>query len=141
MNGDDYRRNDDSGDPLRWLAAGLGLGLLIGAALGVLFAPKSGRETREQLTGLATDLQQKARDYSGTVRDTTTQTYGMLAEKAQQVHATVKDTTRATTSTLKEGLASAKDAAYRAYDATVKVAGRVTKDKGGSEPTEGPEAG
>jgi len=38
------------------------LGGLIGATLGILFAPKSGKETRERLKVLAEDLSEKAGD-------------------------------------------------------------------------------
>ena len=37
--------SDDRGNSLGWLLAGMG----IGAVLGILYAPKSGRETREAL--------------------------------------------------------------------------------------------
>ena len=49
--------SDDSRD----LLAGLLIGGLIGAALGILYAPKSGKETREDITCKANELLDKAK--------------------------------------------------------------------------------
>jgi gas vesicle protein len=40
---------------------GFGIGLLVGAVAGVLLAPKTGEETRNQLGELTKDLQEKAK--------------------------------------------------------------------------------
>jgi gas vesicle protein len=44
------------------LLKGLFIGGLIGMALGILFAPKSGKETREDITHKANDLLTKAKE-------------------------------------------------------------------------------
>jgi gas vesicle protein len=54
--------------------AGLGissffLGGLIGAGVALLMAPKAGRETREQIRGLAGTAKQKADDYYGQITE------------------------------------------------------------------------
>lgn len=51
--------NEDKGVLLNVLA-GIGLGAIIGAAAGLLFAPKSGSETREDIKKVAEDLKVKA---------------------------------------------------------------------------------
>jgi gas vesicle protein len=81
MNRDDYR--DYAGDAVRWLAAGFGLGLLIGGALGILLAPKSGRETREQLREIATDFGERARTVAGDLGERASATYGTVSERAK----------------------------------------------------------
>lgn len=54
---------DDSSSGIVWFIAGLG----IGAALGVLYAPKSGRETREAILNAADEgkqaVSERARQY------------------------------------------------------------------------------
>lgn len=44
------------------LLKGLFIGGLIGMALGILFAPKSGKETREDIAGKADELLSKAKE-------------------------------------------------------------------------------
>lgn len=50
---------DDSSSGLGWFLAGLGIGALIG----VLYAPKSGRETRDDIAAKASDAKEKANQY------------------------------------------------------------------------------
>lgn len=49
---------DDSSNGFLWFLAGLG----IGAAVGVLYAPKAGRETREDILRAAEDGKELVRD-------------------------------------------------------------------------------
>ncbi len=57
------------------LLKGLFIGGLLGIALGILFAPKSGKETRDDLTRKTNDLLAKAKDE-----------YEKIAEKGKQVY-------------------------------------------------------
>jgi len=50
--------SDDSSNGFLWFLAGLG----VGAALGVLYAPKSGRETREAILNAAEEGRDVVRD-------------------------------------------------------------------------------
>ena len=43
-------------------------GAVIGAGLGLLFAPRAGKETREQLAELARRAREKAGDLAGSLR-------------------------------------------------------------------------
>ncbi|MEG9434283.1 YtxH domain-containing protein [Terriglobus sp. ADX1] len=56
---------DDNMSGLGWFLAGLGIGALVG----VLYAPKSGRETREDLAAQARDAKEKANQYVEQGRD------------------------------------------------------------------------
>ena len=47
---------ENSGSGVGWFLAGLGLGAL----LGVLYAPKSGKETREEIVSTALEAKQRA---------------------------------------------------------------------------------
>lgn len=52
---------NDNGDKnaLLYLLAGFGLGAIVGVAAGVLFAPKAGEETREELADKLKELKSK----------------------------------------------------------------------------------
>ncbi|HEY9139187.1 MAG TPA: YtxH domain-containing protein [Terriglobus sp.] len=57
--------DDNSMSGLGWFLAGLGIGALVG----VLYAPKSGQETREDLAAQARDAKEKANQYVEQGRD------------------------------------------------------------------------
>ncbi len=54
--------NDDK-NVLIYMLAGVGLGAIIGAAAGLLFAPKAGAETRDELTGKLKELKGKTEEW------------------------------------------------------------------------------
>ena len=56
---------DESSSGFGWFLAGLGIGALVG----VLYAPKSGRETRDDLSAQAQDAKVKASQYVDQSRD------------------------------------------------------------------------
>jgi gas vesicle protein len=68
--------NDNGGLGLGWFLAGLGIGALVG----VLYAPKSGRETREDLLASALDAKERAADYAQQGRERASQ----LADEGKQ---------------------------------------------------------
>ena len=51
------------------LITGLIAGAVIGSIVGLLFAPKTGQETREIVAARASVIRQKAGDYVGNVRE------------------------------------------------------------------------
>lgn len=53
----------DDRNSLVYLLAGFGLGALIGAIAGLLFAPKSGNETRDELGGKIKEIKDKTEDW------------------------------------------------------------------------------
>lgn len=57
--------SDESSNGILWFLAGLG----VGAALGVLYAPKSGRETREAILNAAEEGRDVVRDRARQYRD------------------------------------------------------------------------
>lgn len=52
--------NDEEKSILLSVLAGIGLGAIIGAAAGLLFAPKTGTETREDIKKAAEDIRSRA---------------------------------------------------------------------------------
>ncbi|MDR2192319.1 MAG: YtxH domain-containing protein [Endomicrobium sp.] len=57
------------------------LGGIIGAALGILYAPKSGRETRYNLKKMGEDFADTVNDLSGEVKDAGRKVYAEGKEK------------------------------------------------------------
>jgi gas vesicle protein len=55
-------QNDDNNAVL-YLLAGVGLGAIIGAAAGLLFAPKAGNETRDELNEKFKELKTKTDEW------------------------------------------------------------------------------
>ena len=56
-------RNDDDSNVLIYMLAGVGLGAIIGAAAGLLFAPKAGTELREELSDKFKELKGKTEEW------------------------------------------------------------------------------
>jgi gas vesicle protein len=69
---------------------GLILGGLIGSVLGILFAPKSGKETREELNKRADALIAKAKDEYDQAIEKTKKAYETSVEKLKELETTAK---------------------------------------------------
>ncbi|WFA09435.1 YtxH domain-containing protein [Tissierella sp. Yu-01] len=65
------------------VAVGTAIGTALGAAAGILFAPKSGKETRE-------DIATKSKDVAETVKQTATEQMGATKEWSQKIKNDVK---------------------------------------------------
>ncbi len=55
--------NSSDHNALVYLLAGFGLGALLGALAGLLLAPKTGNETREELAGRLKELKSKSEEW------------------------------------------------------------------------------
>lgn len=55
--------DSDDKNSLVYLLAGFGLGAIVGAAAGVLFAPKAGEETREIIGDKAKELKGRTKEW------------------------------------------------------------------------------
>lgn len=56
-------RNQEDNNSLIYMLAGVGLGAIIGAAAGLLFAPKSGEALREDISGKVGELKGKTEEW------------------------------------------------------------------------------
>ncbi len=88
--------SEDRGNNLGWFLAGMG----IGAVLGILYAPKSGRETRQALM----DSAEEGRDYLMT-----------RGREAREQISTIVDRGKDTISRQREQINSAIEAGRQAY--------------------------
>ncbi len=55
--------NNDDSNALIYMLAGVGLGAIIGAAAGLLFAPKAGSDLRDDLSGKFGELKGKTEEW------------------------------------------------------------------------------
>ena len=55
--------NNNDSNSMLYLLAGVGLGAIIGAAAGLLFAPKAGAETRDELNDKFSELKSKTEEW------------------------------------------------------------------------------
>ena len=68
-------------------AKGLLIGGLIGVVIGLLYAPKSGKETREELTDKAKDVAGKLKDEYEVALEKSKSAYENLLKKLKEVEA------------------------------------------------------
>jgi len=68
-------------------------GLGIGIGLGILFAPMSGEETRENLSQRASDLADSARDLANQGRDKVRSTVSAIRGQADRVASSIQEAT------------------------------------------------
>jgi gas vesicle protein len=78
--------NDDK-NVLLYMLAGVGLGALIGAAAGLLFAPKAGTETRDDLTNKFKELKSKTEEWIGEQKAKKAKLEGALDSALEEVGA------------------------------------------------------
>ncbi len=70
-----------------YLLAGVGIGAIIGAAAGLLFAPKAGDQTREELKDKFHELKHKSEEWVAEQRAKRSATNGNMKELAEEVGA------------------------------------------------------
>ena len=66
-------------------------GVAVGTALGVLFAPDKGTNTRKKIAEKSNDLKNKAKDTLIEVADTVTEKYNTVIDKSQELAKEVKE--------------------------------------------------
>lgn len=96
---------DDEKSVLLTVLAGIGLGAIIGAAAGLLFAPKAGMETREDLKKAADDLKSKAEGIVGELSTSVEQ----LVQKGKEVAETAKTKMEHAVDAGKQAMAETKE--------------------------------
>lgn len=101
------------------LVKGLVVGGLIGAAIGILFAPKSGRETREELSRKTDELLEKAKQEYEIAAEKSKAAYEAAVDKLKNAEGTAEEKIAGLAQTGIEALADNKHRLKRAFDAGV----------------------
>lgn len=73
--------NNNSGNSLLYLLAGFGLGAIVGATAGLLFAPKEGKELRDDLASKAREAGEKAKVIGAKARELKDKTSEWVSEQ------------------------------------------------------------
>ncbi len=84
---------------LTTVLAGIGLGAIVGAAVALLFAPKAGTETRDDVCSSLEDLKDKAEKVAGD-----------LVSRAEELVVKGKETLDTVSSRVKEAVAAGREA-------------------------------
>jgi gas vesicle protein len=71
--------------------AGFVVGGLIGAVIGILYAPKSGKETREEIGQKADELLSKAKEEYGHAVEKSREAYEATVERLKELEETAKE--------------------------------------------------
>jgi gas vesicle protein len=103
---------------------GLFIGGLIGAVLGILYAPKSGKETREDIARKTEDLMARAREEYELALEKSKKAYEAAVKRLKEAESKVEELAERGKETLLEGKGRLK----RAIDAGVE-AFKEEKDK------------
>ena len=104
--------SNDGGRDLAFLIAGFGLGTLVGTVVGMLVAPKSGRELRS-------DIVEHGKDYYGKGRD-----------KAREAYESGRDRAKEYSSKVGERLGEVKD---QIGETAQKITNKVRREESGEE--------
>ncbi len=79
------RRQKERKQFLQNVALGAAVGVTVGAVAGVLLAPKSGKETREDVVKAVKELPDKAKEGIETVKEKIEEVKKNVSEKAEEV--------------------------------------------------------
>jgi gas vesicle protein len=124
MMADGYDRFDNEGGGNGSFVMGLLTGTVLGAGLGMLFAPKAGSDLRSQLT-----------EQAGTIRSTASDGYRRASEAAGEWTEKGREIVDKATEKGRDIVDRAKDAASRGAEEAQRYAGDATGTGGGTSTT------
>lgn len=122
--------NDDFQKNLGYMVAGFGFGMLVGSVLGLLFAPKSGKELR-------TEIGERSTEYYGKARTGVTDAYGVALTRLNEAYQQAREALDTAYESGREFTTENIDKIKTAVGEGVKVAKEKIQRKPEGESTEG----
>ena len=105
--------NYDDSRGMAYLISGFGLGVVVGTVIGLLIAPKSGRQLRSDIAEYGRDTYDKVKDYSR-------EAYEKGREKAREAYEAGRERASEYSSRVGEKLGEVKDQLGDKFRATIK---------------------
>jgi len=121
------QNNDDFQKSFGMMVAGFGFGMLVGSILGLLFAPKSGRELR-------TELGERGSEFYGKAKGGVTDAYGASVVRLNEAYQQARNALDLAYSTGQEFTSEKVEKVKKAVDEGVKVAKEKIKSKEKDKP-------
>ena len=115
-------KNDDFGKNFGMLIAGFGVGMLVGSVLGLLFAPKSGRELRSEIS-------ERGTEYYGRAREGMSEAYLSSRDKLQEAYQQSMDALDSAMSASKDYTRDKVERVKKSVEEGIKVAKAQIKSK------------
>lgn len=112
--------NNDDGREMAFLIAGFGLGTMVGTVLGMLLAPKPGKELRA-------DLMEYSKDYLDKVKDASRDAYEQSRERAREAYEKGRDRASKYSARLGDQISEIKE---HIEESAEKLGERLHTDKG-----------
>jgi gas vesicle protein len=107
--------HDDFQKSFGYMVAGFGFGMLVGSIMGLLFAPKSGKELRSEIS-------ERGGEYYGKARTGVSEAYGTAVTRLNDAYAQARDALDMAYATGKDFTADKVDKIKSAVEEGVKVA-------------------
>ncbi|MEO7993701.1 MAG: YtxH domain-containing protein [bacterium] len=132
----EYIYDEGGSEALKWVSIGFGIGLVVGGIVGLLMAPKSGEDTRDQLRDYASDLSVKGRDLAQNLSEKGRDVATKVSDKSKEYAEEIRDKSREYATEIREKATdvagTVRDAVSASKEAVTKIASTLHSSGNGS---------